>query len=214
VQALSKIIRGDNFRPTRFHTQRGTLMSPRGFLQLPGSLLARWRGSNPDVPWLVPAAIPYIANRLRPDWAVLELGAGGSTVWFARRVARVTSLEHDPRWFAAIRERLHHSKLDNCELRLHTLDEYLPTIRSFEDRSFDLVLVDNGEMASGDRVPLAIEAAAKLRDGGLLVLDNSDRPSYRDADTVFRDWPVRRFTGTCPRPLTASETSVFVRPAP
>jgi Methyltransferase domain len=210
---LSKIIRGDDLRSTRFHTERGTLMSLRGFLHLPGGLVTRWLGLNPDVPWLVPGAISYIAKRVQPHWAVLELGAGGSTVWFARRVARIASLENNFSWFATIQERLQRDQLQNCELRLYPLDEYIPIIRSFEDRSFDLVLVDSNEDRTGDRVSFAIEAAAKLRDGGLLILDNSDKPAYRHADAAFREWPVRRFTGTGPRPLTAWETSVFVRPS-
>ena len=51
--------------------------------------------AHPDEPWLTPAAIGLLATLLRPADTGAEFGSGRSTLWFAARVAALTSVEHD-----------------------------------------------------------------------------------------------------------------------
>ena len=87
-------------------------------------------------------------------------------------------------------------------------DDFATTITAFPDESFDLVLVDGQD----ERVGCVESAAPKLKRGGLLVLDDSDRPEYRRVDRVLESWPRRVFIGLKPYPLTASETAIYRRP--
>jgi hypothetical protein len=87
-------------------------------------------------------------------------------------------------------------------------EDFATTITAFPDESFDLVLVDGRD----ERVGCIESAAPKLRHGGLLVLDESDRPAYRCVDRVLGDWPRRAFIGLKPCPLAASETAIYRRP--
>src|ERR1019366_2881355 len=50
------------------------------------------------VPWLTFRTIDFLTNCLRPDMTVFEFGSGGSTIFIARRVRTVVSIEHDPEW--------------------------------------------------------------------------------------------------------------------
>src|SRR5688572_22901839 len=50
------------------------------------------QGGEP-IPWYTYSAIDFLAERLPPDATVFEFGAGHSTLWYARRVARVVSVD-------------------------------------------------------------------------------------------------------------------------
>src|SRR5262245_28763699 len=65
-----------------------------------------WRASLEDrlvpisaqVPWLTFGAVRFLESRLASTQRVFEYGSGGSTLFLARRVEQVISVEHDVRW--------------------------------------------------------------------------------------------------------------------
>jgi predicted O-methyltransferase YrrM len=148
----------------------------------PRYVLARCREAidqtlHPDDPWLARHAIELLKQLLRPVDEGLEFGAGRSTVWFAVRVAKLTSVEDNADWHRRVRERLSELGLSNVEVR-HcprdaTEDEraassaYVRVIEEFADESLDFVLVDGIY-----RSHCATGATAKVRPGGLIVIDN------------------------------------------
>ena len=77
-----------------------------GWIHYPAAWWTARRGPTPDRPWIVPAAIGWLRRRIRRDWSILELGAGRSTAWFARRAGRALSFEDNEFWFEATRTRL------------------------------------------------------------------------------------------------------------
>jgi hypothetical protein len=60
--------------------------------------------TNGPVPWFTYGATQYLSKIVRPDYRVLEFGAGNSTRWWSSRVSEVVSVEHDPGWAASLRE--------------------------------------------------------------------------------------------------------------
>ena len=83
------------------------------------------------------------------------------------------------------------------------------------DESFDLIVVDGldeGLPVEQGRVGCARAAAGKVRAGGLLMLDNSDRPAYREVDDLLEGWEIRRFVGFPASPFTPTETTFYRRP--
>ena len=54
-------------------------------------------------PWMGRAELAVLERLLARGDAVLEFGAGGSTLWLAERVREVHSVEHDPAWAEKIR---------------------------------------------------------------------------------------------------------------
>lgn len=138
-------------------------------------------------PWLHPTAVEYLGELLRPNWRVLEHGAGGSTLWFADRAAKVVSIEHTLQW----REEVRRVAPANV-----TLLESLPEAGQI----YNLFLID-GEREMRGR---CINAAPLLvKPGGWVVLDNANRPEYADERDGLRAHAklVARFDNNIPRSL-------------
>jgi predicted O-methyltransferase YrrM len=117
-------------------------------------------------PWMHPASVCYLETLLRPDWTVLEHGSGGSTLWFAERVAKVYSVEDRPEWAIYIRQ---HNERGNITIWDSRDGERIP----FElGRCVNLILIDGHPAASR---PLWIRKSPRLLlPGGVLVLDNAN----------------------------------------
>lgn len=135
-----------------------------------------------------------------PGARVFEYGSGGSTLWFADRGCVVVSVEHDTYWHRRVMVALSPEERTRvCCLccppvaaadpirqarwmsgsQAHTglsFERYVRAIDKYEDHSFDLILVDGRARNAALR-----RAWPKVREGGVLVLDNSDRARYRGA---------------------------------
>src|SRR5947207_1419073 len=105
-----------------------------------------------ELPWFSYAAIDFLEGWLKPQMTVCEYGSGGSTLFFARRVKSVYSIEDNPKWLELVTKRLEHKCVGNVTLKLCPFDfknpigfeesEYLRAIP--EDR-FDVVVVYGNE---------------------------------------------------------------------
>lgn len=157
---------------------------------------------HPDSPWLTPGAVAFLENWLQPHYVGFEWGAGRSTIWFSKRVARITSVEHNEDWYLRVQQRQYALPQNNVDLRLIPVtdtsdDEYIHAISSVNDGALDFVLVD-GVSVLRDRCALA--AIPKIRDGGVLVVDDIHRylPSDSRAplalppgpDPLTQEWGV------------------------
>lgn len=139
-----------------------------------------------DFPWLQPAAIAWLVATLRPEWRVLETGAGGSTVFFARRVADVMSFEHDPAWHASVSSALAERNLADVHLRL--APEYPAAGITGVSGLIDFAFIDGR-----GRVKSAETALPLIREGGYLMLDDSGRERYRPVHARLADRPSIEF---------------------
>ncbi|MBA1146046.1 class I SAM-dependent methyltransferase [Ectothiorhodospiraceae bacterium WFHF3C12] len=132
------------------------------------------RRRHPTDPWIVPSATELLDKVLMPGDVVFEFGSGRSTLWFAARLSKVVSVEHDPLWYEHSRKLVEEAGRSNVELHLcpspPTVDGYVAPLAEHADESFDLVLVDG--LYRAECAELAIR---KLRAGGLLVIDNVER---------------------------------------
>jgi hypothetical protein len=198
-------------RAGRFHTARGP-MGLSGWLRYPAVWLRAKTGRTPERPWIVPAAIGWLGRRMRSDWSVLELGAGRSTAWLARRAGRVLSFEDNEFWAGQTRERLRELGLTNVELRDGPVEALPGAVAALPDESFDLVVVDFLESPDVTRIDVLRPALLKVKVGGLLLLDDSDRPGYAEAYDLLAGWRERRFAGVKDGWPEACETSIFTRP--
>lgn len=138
-----------------------------------------YRRSHPQVPWLAPAAIEFLDGYLKPGDKMLEFGSGRSTLWFARRVHHITSVEHNPEWYAKIESRITEQGITNITYLLHPRQEksvaaaesnYVKTTRSLSPSSLDIILVDGIY-----RAQCVLQSLPLLKNGGILVIDNVNR---------------------------------------
>src|SRR6266849_10957083 len=82
MNRLMKVIRANDHRITRFHSERGQLMPLGGWVRIPAAVWARISGTTRDEPWMVPAAVSYLSKIIKPSWEVFEFGSGLSTLWY------------------------------------------------------------------------------------------------------------------------------------
>jgi predicted O-methyltransferase YrrM len=198
-------------RAGRFHTVRGP-MGISGWLRYPAAWYRARYGRTPERPWIVPAAIGWLRRRIRSDWSILELGAGRSTTWFAQRASRVLSFEDNEFWVGHTRERLDQLGLAGVDFRLRAVGEFSSELETLPASSFDLVVVDFLEAPAVTRIDVLEPAMKRVRPGGYLLLDDSDRPGYARAYEMLAGWKERRFSGIKDDWPEACETTVFRRP--
>ncbi len=137
-----------------------------------------WERMNPAAPWLVAEAVDLLDRRLKASDLVVEFGSGRSTLWLARRVRRVVSVEHDPVWHDRVTKQLAAEALRNVNYHLvrdetsgsGDGDGYVGVATGSLDGPVDLVLVDGIR-----RDACALWALDHLRPGGLIVVDNANR---------------------------------------
>jgi Methyltransferase domain len=130
--------------------------------------------AHPNWPWLTPAAVEILERRVNSQHSVFEWGAGRSTLWLARRVSRVTSIEHHPLWFERVQSLAGRQGFTNIALKLvsdsecpASPDHYVDAI--YESPGFDLILVDGLH-----RQYCVLAALDKIKAGGMVVVDNAN----------------------------------------
>jgi len=128
---------------------------------------------NP-VPWMNYAVIAFLKGRLTSDLQLFEYDSGQSTHFFAERVRSVTSTESDRDWY----ETVSLEASDNVHLHLHedpsANGDYATSIWTAE-HPFDVVVIDGF-----DRPGCMTHALRALTPRGVVILDDSDRPAYRN----------------------------------
>jgi predicted O-methyltransferase YrrM len=187
-------------------------MGLSGWLHYPAAWYRARYGRTPERPWIVPGAIGWLRRRIRSDWSILELGSGRSTAWFARRAGRVLTLEDNDFWADETRGRLRELGLEHAELRQLAVEQFAAEVDGLPDGAFDLVVLDFLEAPTVTRIDVLKPALEKVRHGGYLLLDDSDRPGYRDAFDLMDGWRFRKFVGVKDGWPEACETGIFRRP--
>jgi len=132
-------------------------------------------------PWITNNSLEWLKGYLKSDMTVFEYGSGGSTLFFAKHAKNVTSIEHDQRWHKKVLPALNKNDAANVEYFLHVpnkitkTSKYVNSIDPYPDDFFDLVLVDGL-----DRSDCCRTAISKIKRGGYLMLDDSDRKQYQE----------------------------------
>jgi predicted O-methyltransferase YrrM len=133
---------------------------------------------HPSDPWFTQSAIAVLDCLLKRTDQGLEFGSGRSTIWFARRVSKLTSVETNPVWHEKVSAELRSLKMSHvrCLLIPEDVEEalgresaYIQVFRQFEKAGLDFVLVDGSY-----RADCAVTCADYLRPGGFMILDNAN----------------------------------------
>lgn len=159
-----------------------------------------WEKLHPDCPWLCPGTVRFCAQHLNQSMTGLEFGSGRSTLWFARRMARLTSVENDVVWHAKVAKWLAAAHVTNVDYRLVPLDlsnnesdrggdtstpAYVRVADDIPDRSLDLVIID------GYYRPECIRRTTpKLKPGGLFLVDDVNFWPSLEAVSVPAEWTI------------------------
>ena len=160
---------------------------------------AMYQKRNMDKPWLTPQANRMLATMILPDDVGIEWGSGRSTRWFARKLKHLTSVENHAGWHERVKAQLAERNVTNVDYRLLEVTEgpderntpYVRVVDSIANNSLGFALVDG--MA---RATCANEVVAKVKPGGLLIVDNInwflDHPTHSPASRFGKghrdDW--------------------------
>jgi hypothetical protein len=181
----------------------------RGALAASGWIASLKRGFPSDsrgnpVPWISYPAITFLAHRVRPTFSVFEFGTGYSTLWWSRYAQSVVTCEHDPHWAQTIKSRMP----ANVEMVTVPLDVNYPSAIARTGRTFDVVVVDGRK-----RAECAIQATVFLKEGGVLVWDDSDRDRYQEGIKTLLSSGYRKldFVGLSPLVPELKQTSIFYK---
>lgn len=179
-------------------------VKPSQLRYMPRWLRSRRPGASPiadRMPWFTYDGIAQLERILQPGFKVFEYGSGGSTIFLAPRVSQLVSVEHDPGWTKTVKQAIEQHSISNVTYLVKpptksqskheyfrstkekdaSFKDYVSAISDYPDRSFDIVIVDGRA-----RVPCVREAFAKVKPGGYIILDNSERPDYHEAFLFMR----------------------------
>ena len=157
------------------------------------------------VPWMTYPSVSFLGGRIRQDMTVFEYGCGNSTIWWASRVRSVVACEHDREWFAHVKSLMP----ANVTLTQRDLGEggYSRRIAEYRDE-FDIIVIDGRE-----RVECIKNALPALKQGGVVIWDNSDLESYSDGYDYLLENGFRQidFYGMGPIGWNGWGTSVYYK---
>lgn len=161
------------------------------------------------VPWLPFAVIDFLGMTVDATSSVFEYGGGGSTAWFADRVGHVTTVEHDDTWYPTLARMMRQAENATVLHRSASsgFDDYAGVIDEYDDDTFDMVLVDGRR-----RVVCVEHSVSKVKPGGLLILDDSDRPEYASAHALLYSWQKRELFGLVPCKDRPGTTTIWTKP--
>src|SRR5579862_909721 len=86
------------------------------------NVIGRKTPADLELPWLAYAAIDFLDDFLKPNMTVCEYGSGGSTLFFARRVKWVFSIEDNQEWFRVVSEKLRAKSIGNVTMKFCPCD--------------------------------------------------------------------------------------------
>ncbi len=150
------------------------------------------------VPWITFGAATFLKHNLRRGMKGFEWGMGGSSAFLLDLGVNLVSVEHDAQWFEKARNDLGengpwdpklvepvHGRESNdpsdwsgygssvSSFLDASFENYVKAIDDYDDDSFDVVLVDGRSRPSCFH-----HALPKVRVGGWVLWDNTDRASY------------------------------------
>ena len=81
-----------------------------------------WERANPEKPWMCMGTIAFCESNLDKSMEGIEFGSGRSTRWFAGKLGRLISVEHNTDWHQEVTTQLRMANIENVDYRLIPLD--------------------------------------------------------------------------------------------
>lgn len=158
------------------------------------------------LPWCTYAFIKFLEPRLKSTMRVFEYGCGNSTLWYAKRVANVTAVEHDNAWYKHLQTKVG----DNVTLYHEDLGgDAAYSKKAIETGgNYHIIVVDGRE-----RNNCVKNAMGALAEGGIIVFDNSQIETYQSSLELLIANGYRRidFIGLTPIVAHENTTTIFYK---
>lgn len=185
------------------------------------------------VPWITFGATSFLKEHLREGMKAFEWGMGGSSVFLLNIGVSLVSIEHDVDWFKKASQDLGGNSSwsptliepvkgrepndpsdwstygsSHQEFLDASFEEYVRAIDKYDDQSLDVVLVDGRSRPSCFH-----HALQKVRPGGFVLWDNTDRDTYYpEMDNVDPgEFKMFDFPGPSPYVTFFTRTTIWQR---
>ena len=164
-------------------------------------------GKNEEpIPWFTYPFIEFLKKRVNKNLKVFEYGSGNSTIWFAKRVDSIISVEHNEKWYNKIKDLIP----PNAKVLFNNFqkeNEYHQIIKSIPEK-FDIIIVD-----AIDRINCLKVAKDHLSEKGVIILDNSNRKEYSEGINYLLNHNFKKidFVGMTSSITTSSATTIFYK---
>jgi len=160
--------------------------------------------NNEPIPWFTYPAISFLDTIINSNWSVFEWGSGHSTIWWSKRIKKITSVESNSTWYNIIKNEIE----QNVTLQLHNeKDKYIKSIHE-NSQLYDAIIIDGRH-----RNECAEEAIKHVKEEGIIIFDNSDRLKYNNSILSLQDQGFYRldFWGLIPGYMHRNCTSFFMK---
>lgn len=172
----------DSYRRNKIMQTINILIDSFGYLNTVNSNTCVDKENRP-IPWYTYPTIDYLKQIDFSEKIIFEYGCGNSSLFWANCAKKVISVEDKKDWY----EKCLNTKKSNQEIILEESSyTYINSINQFS-KEFDVIIVDG----DNNRFECIKNAVDKLKTGGLIILDNSDRvqefEEYRLAANYLRN---------------------------
>ena len=160
---------------------------------------------NP-IPWCTYSFLKFIEPRLKEHFNIFEYGCGNSTIWYAKKVNSIKSVEHNKNWFELIVSNLP----GNAKVVLIELNEngnYAKEVL-VENKKYEIIIIDGVERNNSVKF-----AMTGLTEDGVIIYDNTQLEEYFPSIDMLIDSGFKRidFIGTLPIVAHNNTTTIFYR---
>lgn len=159
------------------------------------------------IPWWSYSFNDFFIPKLNKHLEIFEYGSGNSTLFLSKKVKDIISIEHNKEWF----NQLKHNVPKNVTLKFQKLDKYGESYSKSilkEKKLFDVIIIDGR-----DRVNCIYNSIYKLKENGIIILDDSQRENYKKGIDFLIDNGFKHlyFTGVSAGTYKKKSTSLFYK---
>mgnify|MGYP003844086215 CR=1 FL=1 len=165
------------------------------------------------LPWMTYTFVDYISQKLTKDDVIFEFGCGASTLFFAPKVKKIVAVESNEMWLRIMQMKLKEANITNVEI-IFMADGFInkdyeysaKNYARIHEQKFDFIFID-----SLKRFECLKRSIPALKDDGFLVLDDSERKSYKKIFKFFEDKEFKKqdFFGIAPGQFYLKNTTMF-----
>ena len=188
--------------------------------------LLPWNNPIKDqIPWITFEAKKWLEKYLKPDMIVFEYGSGGSTLFYQKHVKKIISIEHDRIWYEKMLKYLKKKDLffnnyfliepekskkkDDSQSTSKvysnmSFKKYVNSMDKYPQKYFDVIFIDGR-----DRNSCVKKSITKIRQDGIIILDNSEREIYQESICLLSKYKRIDFYGFGPCSIYPWQTSVW-----
>jgi len=164
------------------------------------------RNKNP-IPWWSYSFNDFFIPKLHKNLEIFEYGSGNSTIFLSKRVKNIISIEHNQEYYEYVKKQID----SNVYLKYIPLDKYngeYSKVVLKENKLFDVIIIDGR-----DRVNCLKNSIHKLKQNGVLILDDSQRNNYQEAKTFMENQGFKYidFTGVSAGTYKKKATTIFYK---